>query len=109
MEKAENRYITVAYKLHSIENGETEFVEEAKTDHPFMFISGLGTTLEDFESNVVNLQKGEKFDFTIPVDKAYGEYNEEHVLDLPKNIFEINGKFDSVHIVAGNVVPLMDS
>ncbi len=109
MEKAENRYITVAYKLHSIEEGETEFVEEATQEHPFMFISGLGTTLEDFENNVMNLQKGEKFDFVIPVDKAYGEYNDEHVLDLPKNIFEINGKFDSERIVAGNVVPLMDS
>ncbi len=54
-------------------------------------------------------EPGAKFEFTIPSDEAYGEYNEEHVLDLPKNIFEIDGKFDTERIYAGNVVPLMDA
>mgnify|MGYP000831789288 FL=1 len=51
--------------------------------------------------------KGDKFDFTIPADKAYGQYDEQHVIDLPKNIFEIDGKFDSERIKEGNIVPLM--
>ena len=109
METAENKYITVAYKLYTIEDGEKELVEEAKAEHPFQFISGMGTTLEAFESQIVNLHKGDKFEFTIPFAEAYGEYDEEHVIDLPKNIFEIDGKFDSERIVAGNIVPLMDS
>lgn len=109
METAENRYITVAYKLYTTEDGEKELVEEAKADHPFQFISGMGTTLEAFESQIANLNKGDKFEFTIPYAEAYGEYSEEHVLDLPKQIFEIEGKFDDEHIKAGNVVPLMDS
>ena len=109
METAENKYITVAYKLYTIEDGEKELVEEAKAEHPFQFISGMGTTLEAFESQIVPLKKGDKFDFTIPSAEAYGEYNDEHVLDLPKHIFEIEGKFDSERIVAGNIVPLMDS
>ena len=82
METAENKYITVAYKLY---------------------------TIEAFENQIVPLKKGDKFDFTIPSAEAYGEYNDEHVLDLPKHIFEIEGKFDSERIVAGNIVPLMDS
>ena len=109
METAENKYITVAYKLYTIEDGEKELVEEAKAEHPFQFISGMGTTLEAFESQIVPLKKGDKFDFTIPSAEASGEYNDEHVLDLPKHIFEIEGKFDSERIVAGNIVPLMDS
>ncbi len=43
METVENKYITVAYKLYSIENGEKDFEEEAPAEHPFQFISGLGT------------------------------------------------------------------
>lgn len=109
METVENKYITVAYKLYTIEDGEKDLVEEAKADHPFQFISGLGATLEAFENQIVPLNKGDKFDFTIPADEAYGEYVDEHVLDLPKHIFEIDGKFDNEHIVEGNVVPLMDS
>ena len=40
---------------------------------------------------------------------AYGDYDEEHVIDLPKEIFLIDGKFDSEHIVEGAVIPLMTS
>ncbi len=39
METVENKYITVAYKLYSIENGEKDFEEEAPVEHPFQFIS----------------------------------------------------------------------
>lgn len=106
METAENKYIIVAYKLYTMEDGEKELFEEAKAEHPFQFISGLGTTLEDFENQITSLAKGDKFDFTIPADKAYGQYDEQHVIDLPKHIFEIDGKFDSEHIKEGNIVPL---
>jgi FKBP-type peptidyl-prolyl cis-trans isomerase SlyD len=109
METVENKYITVAYKLYSIENGEKEFTEEAPVEHPFQFISGLGLTLESFENQVKDLNKGDKFDFTIKAEEAYGEYDEEHVIDLPKNIFEIEGKFDSERVVEGAVIPLMTS
>ncbi|MDL2211106.1 FKBP-type peptidyl-prolyl cis-trans isomerase [Bacteroides sp. OttesenSCG-928-M17] len=110
MMKAENKYITVAYKLYTTDdNGEKELVEEAPKDHPFQFISGLGTTLEFFEKELVNLEKGAQFEFTIPAEEAYGEYMDEHVINLPKNMFEIDGRFDDKMIAPGNVVPLMDS
>ena len=68
METVENKYITVAYKLYTMEDGEKELFEEAKAEHPFQFISGLGTTLEDFENQITALSKGDKFDFTIPAE-----------------------------------------
>lgn len=109
METVENKYITVAYRLYTMENGEKELFEEAKAEHPFQFISGLGTTLEDFETQVSDLAKGDKFEFTIVADRAYGAYDEQHVIELPKHIFEIDGKFDNEHIKEGNIVPLMTS
>lgn len=109
METIENKYITVAYKLYSIEDGEKDFTEEATVEQPFQFISGLGLTLDAFENQVKGLQKGDEFDFTIDCAEAYGDYDDEHIVDLPKNIFEIEGEFDSERIVVGNVVPLMTS
>lgn len=109
METIENKYITVAYKLYSVEDGERDFEEEATAEHPFMFISGLGLTLEAFEAQLKDLEKGAEFDFTIPCAEAYGEYDDEHVLDLPRSIFEIDGKFDKERIVEGAVIPLMTS
>ena len=99
METVENKYITVAYKLYTVEDGEKELFEETNAEHPFQFISGLGTTLESFENQITALSKGDKFDFTIP--------DEQHVFDLPKNIFEIDGKFDSERVTEGSIVPLM--
>ncbi len=109
METAENKYITVAYDLYTTEDGERELVERATPEHPFQFISGLGTTLDAFESEVKDLNKGDKFEFTIPAAGAYGDYNDDHVLDLPKHIFEVDDRFDTSQIFEGNVVPLMDS
>lgn len=107
MEKADNKYITVAYKLYTVEDGEKDFTEEAPATHPFQFISGLGMTLEAFESQLNNLNQGDTFDFTLTPEEAYGDYNEEHVIDLPKEIFMIDGKFDNEHVVEGAVLPLM--
>ena len=109
MENTQNKYITVAYELYVMEDGEKELVEKAPAEHPFQFISGLGTTLDAFEAQLKDLNKGDKFEFTIPVNEAYGEFDEENVLDLPKNIFELDGKFDSERIVEGNIVPLMNA
>ncbi|MDR0938296.1 MAG: FKBP-type peptidyl-prolyl cis-trans isomerase [Mediterranea sp.] len=107
METAENKYITVAYKLYTMEDGEKVLFEEAKAETPFQFISGLGTTLEDFENKVSPLGVGEKFSFDIAAANAYGEYDDENVIELPKNVFEIDGKFDADRVTEGNIIPLM--
>ena len=107
MEQTENKYITVAYKMYMLEDGEKEFGEEATVDNPFPFITGMGLTLEAFENAVKDLEEGDEFDFTIPCAEAYGEYDEEHVIELPKGIFLVDGKFDDEHIVPDAIVPLM--
>ncbi len=107
MESVGNKYITVAYRLYTMEDGTKELFEEAKAEYPFQFISGLGTTLEDFEEQIVPLKPGDRFSFTIPCEKAYGEYDDNHVVELPRTIFEVDGQFDSENVKEGSVVPLM--
>ena len=104
----DNKYITVAYKLYAIDNGEEdpEAVEECTAEHPFQFISQLGVVLPAFEAGVASVAKGETFDFIIPCKDAYGEFNEEMMFDVPKKIFMINGKLDDRFIYEGAVVPM---
>ncbi len=109
MDTTSSKYITVAYELYTDYNGKNELVEKAPAEHPFQFISDMGTTLDAFEAQIKPLQKGEKFDFTLSVEEAYGEYEQERVLELNKDIFKINGKFDNEHIYPGSVVPLMNN
>ncbi|MDR0977304.1 MAG: FKBP-type peptidyl-prolyl cis-trans isomerase [Prevotellaceae bacterium] len=108
MEKtADNRYITVAYKLYAIDEDGRDFAEEATAEQPFQFVSGLGMTLDAFEEQVKNLQTGDAFDFVIGSADAYGEYNDDHVVELPRSAFEVDGKFDSERVVEGNILPMM--
>lgn len=106
METSESKYITVTYKMYSIENGEREFEEEAPADSPFQFITDLGMALDFFEEQVKNLNKGDKFDFTVPKEEAHGDYDDDHIIELPKSIFLIEGKFDSQRFAEGAIVPL---
>lgn len=109
MENIDYRYITASYRLYTIEDGKKELFEEAPKEHPFAFISGLNSTLDDFEKNLINLKAGEKFEFSISADKAYGQYDESYLIDLDKNMFFVDGKFDEERVKVGGIVPLMTS
>ena len=108
MEQTPNKYMTVAYELYTEMDGKMELTEQAPAEHPFQFITGRGFTLEAFEKNLINLNAGDKFDFTLSVDDAYGPHMPEGVQELPKSVFEINGKFDAEHIKEGLVIPMMN-
>ena len=108
MEKQINKYIAVDYKLYTAENGESELVEETTKERPFQFISGFGITLEAFEQNISELAKGDTFDFTLTKEEAYGDFEQERVLDLEREMFCINGHFDHEHIFKDAIVPLQN-
>ncbi len=40
---------------------------------------------------------------------AYGEVNEDAIVDLPKHVFLVDGHFDDELIAVGNAVPMMSS
>lgn len=103
-----NNYIAVAYQLYVKEGEEPkeELVEECSSEHPFMFISKLGAVLDSFEKEIDPLKEGDKFDFMIPCDKAYGQFDEQLMFDVPKTTFMVNGTFDSNRIYEGNIIPL---
>ena len=75
-------YVAVAYKLMADENGETVVIEEATAEKPFQFISGFGITLDAFENQIMALEQGGTFDFTLTKDEAYGDVEPERILDL---------------------------
>lgn len=109
MDEASHRYIAVAYKLYTTEDGETDMIEEAPADKPFHFYTGMGLALDGFEKAVGGLNAGESFDFTLPAAEAYGEYVDERVVDLDRSIFTINGHFDHDNIYVDAIVPLQNA
>lgn len=110
MEELQHKYVTVAYDLYT-DNAEGihELVERAPKEHPFQFITGMGVALESFENRVASLAQGETFDFTLSVDEAYGPYVDEHVIELDRELFCVDGRFDKDNIYPGNVIPLVNA
>lgn len=102
-----NLYVAVNYALWVGDEGHQEMMEETSENEPFVFVSGIGMTLDRFESEITALKAGDTFDFTIPAAEAYGEYEDEGVRELDRSIFETDGKLDTDHIFEGNTVALM--
>ena len=108
MDTIGNKFIAVSYKLYTIEDGEKELVEETTAGQPFQFLSGFGLTLEAFEEQIAGLEKGAEFDFELTKEEAYGDYEDERVLELDKQIFCINGHFDRERIYPEAIIPLQN-
>jgi FKBP-type peptidyl-prolyl cis-trans isomerases 2 len=105
-----NKMVSVSYDLYvGGENEEPELMEQATAQNPLTFCFGIGMMLAEFEKNLHGLKVSDTFDFKIDSKDAYGEYDDENVVDLPRNIFEVEGKLDEKMVFVGNVVPLMDS
>lgn len=109
MADTKNYRIGVDYKLYTVgDNGERVLEEETTKDVPFRYLSGFAMTLDKFEEETVGLNVGDTFDFTIEKEDAYGDYFADRVLDLSKDMFSVDGKFDAENIKVGAIVPLQN-
>lgn len=109
MKIQEDKFVAVTYDLYVGEGEERELMEQATQEEPLRFIYGTGTMLPAFENAIRDLATGSDFTFTIEPKDAYGEYEEGNLLDLPKNLFEVNGKFDEEMVKEGAILPMMDA
>ena len=109
MRVSKNKFVTVTYDLHVGENGERELMERATDEQPLKFIYGIGAMLEDFEHHLSGLETGDRFEFTLTTEQAYGKRDEENVIDLPKSVFMMDGVFDSERVKEGETLPMMSA
>ena len=107
MEK-KNRYISATYQLYSVADGNKELVEQTSQASPFQFITGFGIALDAFETNLLGLESGTEFDFTLQPAEGFGEYAPEGVFKMEREAFCIDGKFDFEHIYPKAVITLVN-
>lgn len=103
------KFISTTYKLYVGETAQEELMEETDPRQPLMFISGVGMMLPKFEEQLNDLNVGDKYDFRLLCADAYGAYEQDNIIDLPRSVFEKNGELDTEIVFKGNVVPLIDS
>ncbi len=100
--------LTYELRVNDTENNEPELVEKVESDQPLVFLYGTGNMLEKFEQKLEGLKQGDSFSFSLKPDEGYGDLDEEAVVRLPLQIFEVDGKLDTEMVKEGNTLPMMD-
>lgn len=106
MEIAKNRMVTLTYDLR-LDGQNGDMIEQATAEKPLQFIYGAGQMLPKFESQLAGLSKGEAFEISLSKYDAYGEVNEDAIVELPLNVFMVDGNVDNDLVKVGNTVPMM--
>jgi len=107
MQISKNKVVSLSYILKQ-NDVEGELIEQTKDNDPLVFLYGVGQMLPKFEENLANLQVGDTFSFGIKSVDAYGEFDQDAIIDLDKSIFMIDGKIDNDLLKIGNVIPMRD-
>ena len=102
-----NKAVFVHYTLTE-GTAEGELVESTENREPLAFIYGVGMMIPDFEKNLAGMKAGDKFAFGITAENAYGAYDDAALVEVPKHIFEQDGKIEDGLLEVGNVLPLQD-
>ena len=107
MKISKNKFVSVAYVLR-LKGFDGEVVEETEKDHPLEFIFGSGKMIKMFENHLEGLEKGNDFKFEIKAEDAYGDIVDENIVDLPKELFKVNGVISEEMLTIGNSIPMQD-
>ncbi|MBB6126827.1 FKBP-type peptidyl-prolyl cis-trans isomerase [Mucilaginibacter lappiensis] len=96
--------VSLTYDLYVDQDGAEVLTESATQEQPLTFLFGAGQMLPKFEENLSTLSTGDTYEFRLTAADAYGEYDEEAVANLPKEMFQ--GQ-DTPEI--GTILPLQDN
>ena len=105
MEIKLNSYVSVQYTL----TVDGQVADQSPADRPLEFVFGMGMLLPKFEENILGKKVGDKVAFTLAPSEGYGETMTEAIVELPRGIFEVEGKLDEEIVKAGAILPMMDA
>lgn len=102
----DKKVVSITYKLQENDsNG--EIIQEVAAAEPFQFLFGAQQVLPDFEKNLQGKTSGDNFEFGIVSNDAYGPHDPQALVELPINIFMVDGKIaDTVQM--GAFLPMND-
>lgn len=100
MEKIEpGKYVEMTYDLYVTEPSGDRLVHQVDPEHPEKIVFGVTRgVIAPLEKALEGLQPGEAFDVKVPAEEGFGKYDPDQVVHLEKDIFVIDGKFDSAAI-----------
>ena len=104
---AKDKVVSVTYELRESDKDGT-ILEMIKNDKPMTFLFGAGNLLPKFEEKLDGMKSGEKFQFLLKSQDAYGDVDDTAIVDIPKSIFEKDGKVNDELLQVGKQIPMRD-
>ncbi len=81
MKIAEGSTVTIDYTM-TLEDG--EILDSTKDLEPLTYIQGTGEIITGLEKAVVGMEKGDKLDVAVAAADAFGEFDPEALIEVPK-------------------------
>ncbi|MDE5607751.1 MAG: FKBP-type peptidyl-prolyl cis-trans isomerase [Muribaculaceae bacterium] len=110
MEKVQpGKYVEMVYDLYEVApDGSEKLVHQSDPADPEKIVFGVTRgMIQPLEKAIDGLEAGGEFDVKVKADEAFGPYDPEQIAELDKDLFIVDGKFDSDIIKKGAVVPMM--
>ncbi len=108
MKIQKNHVVALHYKLQE-DNHDGALIEETYGSEPLTFIFGIGMMLPSFEEHIENQNGGDTFSFTLSPENAYGEFEDDAVIDIPiSNFADESGNVDRTNLVVGEPINMHD-
>lgn len=108
MEKIESgKYVELVYDLYVVKaKDDEELVHQVDPADPEKIVFGVTPgVIEPLAAAIEGLGQGDSFDVYVDSADAFGPRDPERVAHLEKEIFEIDGKFDS-RVKVGALLPM---
>lgn len=104
MKISENKFVSLTYTL----TVDRQIADQATAERPLNFVYGVGMLLPKFEEYIAGKAAGDTFEFVLSPAEGYGETNPQAVVNLPKEVFMVDGAIPDDMLVVGNVLPMAD-
>ncbi|MCF8362305.1 MAG: peptidylprolyl isomerase [Prolixibacteraceae bacterium] len=102
---SKNKMVTLSYTLRANDK-DGDVIEQTTADKPLQFVYGIGQMIPGFEANLEGKSQGEAYEMLLKPEDAYGEVNEDAIVELDKSIFMADGIFDEERFVPGAHIPM---
>ncbi len=102
------KYVELGYDLYEVSPEGDKLVHQTSLDDPEKIVFGVTPgVIAPLERAIDGLKPGDEFDVKVSANEAFGPQDPEQVATLPRDLFEIDGKFDEEVIKKGAVLPMM--
>lgn len=108
MEKIQlGKYVQLAYEIFITDDQGDTSVFKFTREQPDTFIFGMDQgMIAGFSKGIEGMCVGDKFDFSLEPDEAFGQKDPNMIMEIPRSTFFVDGEFDSERVFEGAVLPM---